>query len=329
MPICRTCRGEYGQREATCPSCGTPVGDDIDHCRRCSADTSKGRQCPRCKGDVSTWEHEDITLWEFILLEGGILGLMPGAMALFAWVFFWTPRETSAFYYPVMTAASFGLSLFVFFGLYVKRLFWWERWWASQVYQVKAVPLVAAITLSGLMGVFLSVLWVFLYAAWGKPESMLRKGMFMLVYVPSYVFLTIALTLMFVHGYISRLERSVPQPIFMNTKRLLMVIVDSVSESVNLEFKYNARQSSARVEKPSYEVLEAVRIPENGGINVLLRECKRVRHPDNRGQMHDEWMEMLWRIQGDRWGRVQSIQPGSLEPFTQEKRVFRVYGRYS
>jgi len=305
---------------------------------------------------VSVWEQENITVFQFVFLQGGLLGLIPGALALIVWWCWWNPHETSLYYYPILTAASAVLSLLLFFVLYIKRLFWWERWWASQVYQAAPVSIVAAMTLSGLGGVFFSILWIFLYTAWGKPEELIRKAIFALVYVLSYVCLTALLTLLFIHRYISHLERDAPQPIFVDTKRLLMVVVDTVTQSINLMpksnnprgapastctgmtatagprlgFKSGPRGASVSPpQAPIYEAIEVLRIPENGGIVAVLRECKPVWHPDAEGKMQEEWREMRWRVQADRWGRVQSVKPGTLEPYGEEKRVFREYGRYS
>lgn len=330
MPICRTCRGEYGQQEALCPACRVAVGRSLDVCRNCGTDTSERRLCPRCKSDVSAWEREDISFVEFIIWEGGILSLLPGGAALVVWLVFWSQRVDSLYYYPALTFASFVICIFTVFVLYVKRLFWWERWLAAQVYRATPVSIVSVITLSGLAGVFFSTAWVFLYAAWGKPEMLILKAIFGAVYVVSFVFLTVAVTLMVIHGYVSRVERSIPQPIFMDTKRLLMVVVESVIETVNLPFINQPEYPSASGLRPTYDVREALRNSENGGIDVLLRECKRVRHPGARGQIQVEWVEMFWRVQADRWGRVQTVKPGAQqEGHNDRERVFAGLGRYS
>ncbi len=337
MPICRTCRGEYDQAEALCPNCGKALGRRDELCRHCGTDTAEKRLCPRCKSDVSVWERENITLLEFVFLQGGVLGLLPALGAVGMWLLFWIPREKSLYYYPVLTAAAVGISLLLFCVLYIKRLFWWERWWASQVYRAAPVSVVASLTVSGLLGMFCSALWAFLYAAWGKPEGLLAKAFFALVYVLSYVCLTVALTLLFIHRYISRLERHAPQPIFVDTRRLLTVVVDTVTRSVNLAFDFNAQKTSSPTAQPlssstptpHYETLAIMRFPENGGILITFRECKPVQYPDEQGQMREKWMEMLWQVQADRWGRVQSVKPTTLESYRQGNRVFRDYGRYS
>lgn len=323
MPICRTCRGEYARREAKCPTCGKPVGRVIDVCRRCGTDVEEKRLCPRCKSDVSVWEQEEMALLEFVLARGGILGLFPAAMALFMLLFFWYPREASLYYYPVLTFASFGVSLLAFFVLYIKRLFWWERWWASQVYRATPVPIVLAIVITALGGIFLFALWVFMYAAWGKPVAYGRKLSFALVYVASYTLLTIALTLLGIQSYVAHLNQYVPQPLFVDTKQLIRVVAESVISSVTPD---TARDDAANV---TYEVQETQRIPDTGGILVLVRERRYAGHPDENGEIKEIWEEILWRVQADRWGRVQIIQPGNPQAEPRQPRDVQEFGRYS
>lgn len=257
------------------------------------------------------------------------MGLMPAALALAVWLFFWLPREVSAYYYPVLTAVSFGLSALLFFVIYADRLVWWERWWAAQVYRVRHMSIISVIVMTALAGVLLSALWLLLYTTSGKPVGLVNKGFFALIYVASYVCLTVAVTLGFVQQYVERLQKYAPPPIFVSTRRLSRVVVDAAIQSINL-MQPGARVSSIREDsQPVCEVLEALRIPENGGIHVLLRECKLVPYPDAEGQMQEKWMEMLWRIKADRWGHIQSLQPGAVEPYGEEKRRFREIGRLS
>ena len=329
MPICRTCRGEYDQKEALCPKCGISVGANVERCDHCEADTSERRLCPRCQCDVSAWEDRDISFVEFIIWEGGILGLLPGTMALLAWLSFWIPRVDSTYYLPMLTLATFLICALVVFVLYVKRLFWWERWLASQVYKATPVPIISAIMLSGAGGILLSAVWVFLFAGWGDLDTLPRKAFFGAVYLPSYLLLTVCTTLVVIQTYVSRLERHVPQPIFMDTQRLLQVVVKSVIETVNLKYMNSPEHPPPSGLRPIYDVRETLRSQENGGIDLLLRECRRMRHPDGNGQMKAEWVELFWRVSADRWGRVQTVKLGSKEVYRESDRVFVGLGRYS
>lgn len=321
MPICRTCRGEYDTV--------TPSRPPSDSSAREPAPPTQPRPCPRCGSDLRAWDQLEITLPDFIVWEGGILGLMPAALALAAWLFFWIPREASLYYYPILTFASFGVCVLLVFVIYDDPLSWWERWWASQVYQVRRVPIVLLVTLTALAGIFLTALWVLYYATSGKPEELSGKILFASIYVLSYVCLTLALTLAILHQYILRLEKYAPPPIFTSTEKLLRVVVDAAIYDINLPgLNVGGAGGSASLD-PVYEVLQTVRIPENGGIHVLLRECKRVQYPGADGKLQSKPMEMLWRVQADRWGNVQLLRPGSLEPYSAEARTFREIGRYA
>jgi len=317
MPICRTCRGEYDVATPSRPPSGSSA----------SGTTPVPQPCPRCGSDLQAWEQLEITLPDFILREGGIIGLMPAALALAAWLFFWVPREASLYYYPILTFASFGVCALLVFVIYDDPLSWWERWWASQVYQVRRVPIVLLVTLTALAGIFLSGLWVLYYATSGKPDDLSGKIFFALIYVMSYICLTLGLTLAILHQYILRLEKYAPPPIFVSTEKLLRVVVEAAIRNINLPGLNTRGSAGSSTLDPVYEVLQTFRIPENGGIHTLLREYKRVQYPSPDGKMQDRPMEMLWRIQADRWGRIQVLHPGTLEPFDGDRRVFREIGR--
>lgn len=321
MPICRTCRGEY--------SAAAPSHPPSDSSANGTASATQPWPCPRCGSDLRAWDRLEITLPDFILWEGGILGLMPAALALAVWLFFWIPREASLYYYPILTFASFGVSVLMVFVIYDDPLSWWERWWASQVYQVRRVPIVLLVTLTALAGIFLFAFWVLFYATSGKPADLSGKVLFAFIYVSSYVCLTLALTLAILHQYILRLEKYAPPPIFASTEKLLRVVVDAAIYNINLPGLNTSSATGSLTLDPVYEVLQTLRIPENGGIHVLLRECKRVQYPSADGKMQGKPMEMLWRVQADRWGNVQALRPGSLEPYSAEARTFREIGRYS
>ena len=207
MPICRTCRGEYDQQEALCPKCEVPVGQRVERCDRCETDTSERRLCPRCKSDVSAWEKQDVNFVDFVIWEGGIMGFLPGTAALFMWLFFWVPRVESTYYLPMLTLVTFLICFLVVFVLYVKRLFWWERWLASQVYRPRRYRSSRRYCSPG-SGVFFFQRCGFFSSRDGvNLEALPRKAIFGAVYLPSYILLTICATLIVIHMYISRLER--------------------------------------------------------------------------------------------------------------------------
>ncbi len=301
MPICRTCRGEYGQQEAVCPRCGS---------------------------DVRVWDRFNTTLRKFVLKQGGVLGLLPSAAALAVWIG-WVPPEDAGNYFPVLTLVCVGMCLLAFFLVYISYFYWWEQWWAQQIYYAFPISLTLLIVVTAIGGLLLTPLWVLYYTTVGRPVEFIDKALFAAIYVPAFVCLTTAVTAIVVSDYITRLEQSAPPPIFASTERLLRVVVDAAINTINLP-GLNTRVSAGSPNlDPVYEVLQTLRIPENGGIHVLLRECKRVQYPGADGKMQSKPMEMLWQVQADRWGRLQVVRPGSLEPYDVDKRVFREIGRHS
>lgn len=321
MPICRTCRGEYKTVAPPRRTSGTSASGN--------APAAQPRSCSRCGVDLSVWSQLEITLPDFLIWEGGILGLLPAAAAIAVWLF-WIPTEDSGNYFPVLTFVCLGLCALLFFMIYDSRLSWWEQLWASQIYRASRFSLDIWIVVTAIGGLLFSPLWVLYYTSVGRPADFTSKAFFALIYALAFACLTAAITLVVVSEYVARLERWAPPPIFVSTDHLLRVIVDEVIESINLPKLNTAASIGSCNIAPVYEVLQTLRIPENGGIHVLLRECKCVQHPNTDGTiMQEKSMEMLWQIQADRWGRIEVLRPGSLEPYSGEKRTFRELGRYS
>jgi hypothetical protein len=267
-------------------------------------------------------------LADFIVWEGGMLAMLPAAATLVVWLF-WVPQHEWGNYFPTLTFVCLSLCALVFFLIYDSRWYWWEHRWAGQIYRVSRMSLDGLIAITAVAGVLLSPVWVLYYTTVGRPAEFGSKLLFASIYVPAFVCLTAAVTLAVVSEYVKCLERYAAPPIFVNTNRLLQVVVKAAISDINLpELDVNAPTMCA--DTPAvYEVLQTLRIPENGGIHVLLREFKCVEYPSDDGKKQKKSMEMLWRIQADRWGRLQELRPGSLEPFSGENRVFRQIGRYS
>jgi hypothetical protein len=302
MPICRTCKGQY--------------------------DDAKLQKCPRCGSDLSAWDEFNTTLRKFVTKQGGVFGLLPAAAAIAVWLW-WIPPKESGNYFPVLTLVSVGACALVFFSIYFKYFYWWEHWWARQIYHVSPLSIDLVITVAAMGGLLLTPLWVLFYTTVGRPVEFTHKALFALIYVPSFVCLTAAITLAVISEYVAILEKRAPPPIFVSTERLLRVVVNAAITDINLP-GVDANTPTKCADTPAvYEVLQTLRIPENGGIHVLLRECKCVEYPGTDGKNQKKLMEMLWRIQADRWGRVEILRPGSLEPFGGERRDFRQIGRYS
>lgn len=281
--------------------------------------------CPRCGSDVSIWEQLAGTLPDFIVWEGGILALLPAAAAVLVWLL-WIPPEQSGVYFPVLTFVCLGMSGLLFYLIYESRLFWWEHWWAQQIYRTSRISIGLLIAITVILGLLFSMLWILYYTNEGRPQGFVPKALFALVYVSSFVCLTAAIALIVVNEYVEQIKRRAPLPIFVSTERLLRLVVDEAIKSINLYGLGANTPIQCAGTKPVYEVYQALRVPEKGGIYVLLRECKCIEYPTADGQSQGKLMEMLWRVQADCWGRVQVLRPGSLESYDVDKRAFRQIG---
>ena len=323
MPICRTCRGEYDAIVSLHSRSGVSPGNTA-----VASSIARLRLCPRCGSNVGVWDQLHTTLANFIILEGGILALLPAAAAMVVWLF-WIPREQSGNYFPVLTFVCLGMCALVFFLIYDSRLSWWEHLWAKQIYHTPHVSLTSLIAITAVAGLLLSPLWVLYYTNVGKPGDFVGKVLFAFIYVSAFVCLTAAVTLAIVNVYVANLEKNAPPPIFVDTGRLLQVVVKAAISVINLSgLGTNAATKSTNTEAV-YEVLQITRISENGGIHLLLREYKWVEYPGVDGAKQGKLMEMLWQIRADRWGRVQMVRPEVLEPSDGDRRIFREIGRYS
>jgi len=320
MPICRTCQGEYTLKVVSPPPSGASEG-----ATGAPPPPSEPKVCPRCGGDLQMWNKLDTTLADFIVWEGGILALLPAAAAMAVWLL-WIPIEEWGFYFPALTAVCLGMCVLVFFLVYFKRLFWWEHMWAQQIYRVSRISIDAVMALTGVGGLLCSPLWVLLYTNRGRPEGLVDQAIFGSVYVTAFVCLTAAATLAVVGEYVAKLQRYAPPPIFVSTERLLRVVANEVIYSINLPKAGPRPLSLSTPAKPIHEVVQTLRVPEDGGIHVLLRECKRVQYPSGDGQMQAKWMEMFWRVEADRWGRLQKFGPTSQQPNSGTERAFRIIG---
>jgi hypothetical protein len=308
MPICRTCRGEYVREECLCLHCLQPLGRGVNLCHNCGAETRGKRLCPRCKSDVTAWEQEVSPLVEFIR-RWGLLGLLPSLAALGMWIFFWWPKG-SPLHHPLISIVGIALSQLVLIVLYITRLSWRERWWASQVYGTASLSLAAAITSSFVAGVALAISSFVVYKLWGRAPSVGQQAVFGAVYAPTYVCFTASLTLLAIHDYIDRLDQRVPPPIFVHTERLLRVAVETALKSVGVQAGRRAGEASAESDpNRRYEVLEVARIPQDGGVHVSLCVYQQVSLPEGI-RVADGRKEKHWHIEADRWGRVRSVKPG-------------------
>lgn len=303
MAICKTCQGEYQRRECLCPRCFQPLRRGETLCHQCGADTQGLRLCPRCKSDVSAWERENFSLAQF-MFRWGALAIVPSVGVLVAWAIFWLPQGETL-HSPGMALAAAISSQLVLILLYVQRLFWRERRWAAQVYQTRAASLPLTIGSTFLVGGMCGIIAFVVYKVAGEPDTWTwHKPVFGLFYILAFPWFTATLTLLAIQDYLDRLDQRVPQPLFVHTHRLLRVVVETAIK--NLRVLDNGEGDVNR-QRERFDVLEVLRIPECGGLQVLLNEVRPEKSPGDTEQIM--WRETTWHIQSDRWGRLQALQP--------------------
>ncbi len=254
------------------------------------------------------WERENFSLMQFIQ-RWGALGIIPSLIDVGIWWFYWRTHANSL-YHPMMTILSVSMSQVLLILLYVKRLFWRERWWASQIYYSKGSPLTLTIAIGFIGGGVLGLVAFVLHKLWEAPQFW-QKLLFAAAYSPMFILFTLAFTLLAIQDFMDRLDQRVPQPIFVHTHRLLRVVVETAIENLNILDGATAH-SNADPER-RYEILKVARILENGGIRVFIREYKLAEHPDNASNsLIKTWIESIWHIEADRWGHIRLLQPTDM-----------------
>lgn len=312
MPICRTCHGEYERAECQCPSCEQPLGTRGGRlCQHCGADTVGRRMCPRCHSDVTAWERESFSMRQFIG-RGGALGMLPTLAAIGMWAVYWRVHPR-VIYHPLMTILGVAISQIVLVALFVNRLEWHERWWASQIYRSNNSPLPLTIAASFVAGLACTALAFVMFKMWDVDPTVWQKMLFALAYLLMYGLFTASATLMGMQDYMARLNQRVPQPIFVHIHRLLRVVVETAIKS--LMILNGANTVAPNVGRPNrrYEMVEVLRQNEGGGIHTVIREYKLVERPDPAtGELHARWDEVLWYIEADQWGHIRVLEPTDM-----------------
>ncbi len=221
-------------------------------CRVCEAEYTLGSPCPRCKVDNAPWEEEldkklrGERLKDFFLNVWGIFALLIplGALLVFLGMLLYLLLSETPFVGNRAELLSYFLAFFMPFihtlYFYALRFSLWEYDWLRQVRKGRWPPL----SLLGAVGfegaIVLAVIYVFLNIYWESVPlgteswsvSVLRGIFTPLLLSLVIIVLHLATLLMCTVVYIVKLNRRVPQPIYMDRDRLVEVVLDSLEEKI-------------------------------------------------------------------------------------------------
>ncbi len=275
MPTCQTCRGEYTEHTWLCPECKAPFVPDTrgggQVCSQCQQNSFDRRLCPRCQSDVRAREK--------IRAEGNPIArnpvpYLPTLVALIGTVFQWPPHLLGSI-------LAIALSLIAFFILSDKSPAFWLSGWEGEFKSKSGVSIVAIELGAFLAGLAMALLTIVLIKYWIQPPAapgFFEKLIVSLTYSLSFVLFTVALTALLVNRQVMKFNRQVPQPVFVDSRRLLELVLDEVAKQLGLK----------NVPKVSrFERIGDV------GIRVFARQ---------RGGAE-------WEILADKWGRIRSLNP--------------------
>jgi len=219
---------------------------------------------------------------------------------ILSFVFFIRPIPI---HHPVGNAVAILLAGMVFYTLYDRRYFLREMTWASEIYHVRIPSLFLIGTVSFLAGLVLMVIAVVLSREESPQFS--QKLLFALIYGLAYPCFTACFTLLALEPYLLELDESVPQPVFAQPDRLLEIVFQAAVQDARGKME----PSGTPLDPGNFEVVAASRNLINGGINMLLRECKPVVQPRENAYPVGRWIERIWAVEADKWGRIRSLMP--------------------
>jgi hypothetical protein len=215
-----------------------------------------------------------------------------------------------------MSIVAVLISLLVLIIVCMKRLFWRERWWAAQAYEANSplLSLSLLMTVAFSTGIGFGALVFILHRVWKAPQPFWAQLLFGTVYIITYVAFTAGLTLYAVHDYVDDLDQRAPQPLFVNTERLLRVVIETATKTLHVSNGGGSDQPQPTGESTrTHEVLEVVRNRQTGGVHVMFRECEQIVPSEGLTTTPPRWSEKIWSVDADRWGRVLSLSPGWQE----------------
>jgi hypothetical protein len=295
MATCRVCRGEYTSKK-TCPRCGKePLWETVDH---------------------STLEFYSSPV---ILLS--LLGIFGMACVIFGML---STRESGrGLFDPIYVAVILLGVASIPAGLYQQRWSWWERQWAAEVYEVRPVSVKSLMIRLFVLALVTGLGFYVFFKLWGSTgrENEIiwwQKMIFGSMYVSMHISLMGALTLFQLGKVLEDLRNEVPQPIYLDTKKLqLLVQKESLQmlECVNRKGQaykpknYKNYGVAVMVEqKGQMEFRMTFGLSDGGGGITGSQGTSLVKMQDvvRREQSRQ------WEVVTDRWGRIQSLRPKSI-----------------
>lgn len=290
-------------------------------CRVCRGEYTSGKTCPRC-GKEPLWETVDHSTLEFysspiILLS--LLGVSGMACVIFGLL---SVRESGGrLFDPIYVAVVLLGVASIPAGLYQQKWSWWERQWAAEAYEVRPVPV------KGLMiGLFVLALVTGLgfyvsFKLWGRTGNEIiwwQKMIFGSMYVSMHISLMGALTLFQLGRVLEDLRNEVPQPIYLDTKKLQLLVQREalqMLECVNRSGQaykpkdYKNYGMAVMVEqKPPMKFRMTFGLSDGGGAIAGSQGTSLVKM---HGVVRRE-QSRQWEVVTDRWGRIQSLRPKAI-----------------
>ena len=255
MPTCPTCHGEYSEHTWLRPE----------------KDATDRRLCPRCQSDVLGWER--------IRAQGNPvmrspLPYVPALVAVIGTVLQWPPHLLGS-------VLAIALSLVAFFVLSNKAPDFWLSAWANEFKAKPSVSLVMIELGAFLAGLAMALLTIVLIKYWIQPPAtpaFPEKLTVSLTYSLSFVLFTVAFVALLLNRQVARLNRHVPQPIFVDSQRLLNLVLDEAQKELGTNRK-----------------LKMTRFERSGDVGIHL--------------FASQGDGARWEIAADRWGRIRSLKP--------------------
>lgn len=260
MPLCTTC---YGQAQKT------------------------DAQCPRYNTDLNAWRRESTYLLHAYAIPVIVLALVAATILALLLSF----KVANAF-------LPFFPSVFVALGLCASWYAIWQEAWVRQVRPSWRPSVIHWIIATMLLALLFGAVALVLEHRWDGAElEMVRKLALLGLVSLACMCLTVSLTLVVIQSYISDLKERVPQPIFVDIKKLSAIVQRTAGEQVGGK---------------TLEVLATERA-KDGRVWLQVGECRgRVVLPNlsSGGKLESGSITLpSWIVRADRWGRVRSMRP--------------------